>query len=134
MSKFKLIDLTKTVAEPSIELEITSVRELRLSLSELRNRDPAFVDLVAPNGDALTIGVSQELGFVQYVNSSLDPPYLVAIDNRRMIEDGIMVFDAGGTPTEIALNECISMDLAIEIAEHFFLTGQLAPYVYWKEI
>jgi hypothetical protein len=127
---FKLKDYPQGQDEK--EMMIPTEEELRRVLGALQVSEPRFVDLIAPSGGCLTIGIGRPLACVIYTQAFGRPPYLTALGNMDD-QEGFVEFDAGGTPTEIPANQCIPYDEMVNVAVYFFNNESLPQNVRWDE-
>ena len=127
---FKLNDYSQ---EQKKEVIIQTKEELRRVLASLQGSEPQFVDLIAPSGDCLTIGIGGPLAYVMYTQASGRPPYLIVIRDMDDQEDFIE-FDAGGTPTPIPAYQCLPYDEMVNVAIYFFNNESLPQNVRWEEV
>jgi len=127
---FKLNDYSQ---EQKMKKIIQTEEELRNVLGALQGSEPQFVDLIAPSGDWLTIGIGGSLACVMHTQASGRPPYLIAIRDMEDQED-FVEFDAGGTPTPIPAYQCLPYDEMVNIAIYFFNNGNIPQNVEWEEV
>jgi hypothetical protein len=62
----------------SIELKICNAEDLQMWLARYSKGESQVISLRSPSGESMTIGVGGPLAFVEFVQASKDPPYLVA--------------------------------------------------------
>jgi hypothetical protein len=117
------------------------------AIPEAASSPNAIATLVAPNGDALSIGIAspldgdnpdldRPLACVEFNRASQDPPYLVPVgDPTLTAEDGnVAVFRFEGQWTEVLRRNCVPVDVMLQIAKHFFLTGSLPHWIDWEQV
>ncbi len=115
------------------EKTIYSVKDLLLELNRVQFAyDTRVIYLKTQKGE-LTIGIGQHLGFIQYKDSSGEPPYLAAIDITTKGFD-YCDFDAGGTPTSIPSIYCLPIARVKDIATYFFVNEKFPKKVQWRRI
>lgn len=131
MLVFKLKDYAQ--GQDAEEVMIPTEEELRRILGALQASKPRFVDLIAPSGDCLTIGIGRPLACVMHTQASGRPPYLIAIGNTEA-QEGFVEFDAGGTPTQFPAYQCIPYDEMVNVAVYFFNNESLPQNVRWDEV
>lgn len=110
--------------------DVTSVKAL---LKKNTVREPFTCQLIYQDETELLIGLGPKLCFVQHSSTSGDPPYLVAyLDSLRM-RTGEEEFLIDDTPTEIRRNQCIPLDVLLDVAAHFVETGGRSSAVLWED-
>ena len=111
-----------------------NIVSLRENLESLKDQEPQIVLLEIQDFGILTMGISRECGFVEYMDSTYDPPYLLAIDNEpKEFSEEYLEFDSGGTATPVRFNNCFSVEMVIRIAVDVSKNRKLPEYVSWKE-
>jgi len=128
---FKLKDYPQ--GQDAAEVMIPTEQELRRAFGALRVSKPRFVDLIAPSGDCLTIGIGRPLACVMYTRASGRPPYLIALGDMDG-QEGFVEFDVEGTPTQFPTYQCISYDEMVNVAVYFFYNESLSQNVRWDEV
>ena len=98
----------------------------------LRGRAPFVLELAGDNGYKLTIGLSEDLGFVQHGATDGSPPYLLAVADVPE-DDGAVEFLAGNTPTPIPHRYCLPMAVVHGIAREFLFSGNRRQTTAWEE-
>jgi hypothetical protein len=130
MPEIKIIDSDITTKEKDLK----SVKDLLLELDRVQSaHDTRVIYLKTQKKGELTLGIGQYLGFVQYMASNGDPPYLVAID-RTIKDHDFYDFDMAGTPTSIPSIYCLPFTNVKDIAVYFFVHGHLPKEVEWEKI
>jgi hypothetical protein len=129
MSKFRLIDSYSGSYVISISGEKELVDKLR-AISKNGNR---VVLLHSSDYGTLTLGIGIPLGFIEYMNATATPPYLIAVNNTTS-NNGSIEFDSGGTPTQVSTRHCINFEKVVEIAAFFLKNGKLSATVYWENV
>lgn len=137
MGAFKLV---RYVPNPQggeynpIETFVGTADALVRELTALTAGNPIFVDLLAPNEDVLVLGVGgpvATVGFstleMQREGSQIGVTGTVGDKFSEGVE-----FDAGGTPSLIDQDLLVRADEMIDIAKHFFETGELHPEFTWE--
>jgi hypothetical protein len=130
--------------------QVDSPEELERLVQELPETGSTpnrIVELESPQGERLSIGVAgpkdgdnpgllQPFICLQLTNANLDRPYLIPIsDSSLNLENGgVIVFRYEGTWTEILKRNCVPMDVAIRIAQHYYRTGILPQWIGWEEV
>jgi Immunity protein Imm1 len=141
---WELLDFDQRMATASTWEGIESAL---LAIPERASSPNAIATLVAPNGDTLSIGIAspldgdnpgldRPLACVEFNQASQDPPYLVVIgDPSLTAEDGgVVVFRFEGQWTEVLRRNCVTVDVMLQIAKHFFLTGTLPDWIDWEQV
>jgi len=113
MIEFKIIDSYLD----QIEIIISQEKDLRNYLLEFSNQlGGRVVIFKSPNSGELTIGVGGPFGFVEFSHAVGAPPYLIATDLLGKKTNVFYEFDSGGTPTPIPGENCIPINLVMELA------------------
>jgi hypothetical protein len=108
-------------------------------LASVRDRESFACELEGDNGYKLTIGIGNDVGFVQHSSIDGDSPYLVALAPGFHIgeldeEQKYVEFLCGDTPSPIAKRYILPFDIVMQIAACFVETGERSPSVFWEEI
>jgi len=132
MRKWTLFDGRTVLAK------IETLDELKKALSaapETASYPNACIVLKAPSGDLLSLGIVGDIGYVEYINASLNPPYLVAVeDTSPPVDSPPIVLMNAGEYTEIPRRHFIPLDKMLRVVEHFFCTQSRPDWVRWKEV
>jgi len=116
--------------------EIHSVNDLENVLRNIHKYvdvDNPILELASPNGDGLIIGIFHNIGFLDYIDSSKNPPYYASVGNRALtFKDGFEIFNCGEA-TEIPRRNCIDLNTLIEVVKEFYHTGKLSESIEWEE-
>ena len=130
MQSWKLFYLKNEISE------IHSVSDLENILRNIHKYvdvDNPILGLKNPNGDALTIGISHNVGFLDYMDSSRNVPYYSSVGNPSLtLEDGCEIFDCGEA-TDIPRRNCIDFNTLIDVVKEFYHTGKLSESIEWEE-
>jgi hypothetical protein len=111
-----------------------SIVSLQENLESLKNQEPQIVLLEIQDFGVFTLGISLEWGFVEFMDTNGDPPYLLATEKEpKEFNEDYLEFDSGGTPTPILLNNCIPVEMLIRIAVDVSKSRELPKYIEWKE-
>ncbi len=117
------------------EFKIINEQELEDFLKSQLKFGNHVVLLESPSSGNLTVGVGTPYGFVEFMDKSGEPPYLIASKNIPNNDNDFYVeFDSGGTSTPIPANKCLPFDNVIEIAKYFMVNNELPNYVNWIEV
>jgi hypothetical protein len=103
----------------------------RLSAEAARGR-PFMVELIASNGDLLSMGLGRPRSVLSYTPASLDPPYLASHGGQA--GDELLVFDYAGEPTEFPVGQAVPMSTAREAFRRFLVTGTLPDTIEWEDV
>lgn len=109
-------------------------KELFRLLDSAQDREPFGCELVGENDFKLTLGIGQDIGFVQHSPSDGSTPYLMAVAREKCREQDHAEFLVGNTPTPVPRRYCIPFEAMKEIAAYFIETGERSPAVSWEEI
>ncbi len=106
-----------------------------------------IVELETPEGGVLSLGLAgcgdsdnpgltQKLGYAQFVHATFDPPYLVPVGDSSLTyeKDGVVVFRFQGTWTEISRRNCVSLEILIQMVQDFYQSGILPEWIAWEEV
>lgn len=90
-------------------------------------------ELCRDDGYKLGIGLDGAIGCVQFMRVDHEPPYLMALAAPLLMQSSHS-FPMNGHVTEVASKHCVSADTVVQIACHFFETGERSPLVTWEEV
>jgi hypothetical protein len=107
--------------------------ELFALLASVRDRQPFGCELIGQNDFKLTLGVGQNVGFVQHSAVNGDAPYLLAVAPGKCCEQAYVEFLIGNTPTTVPQQFCLPFQTVKEIAAYFLETGERSPLVAWED-
>ena len=121
--------------DKSNEEDITSSEQLKNKLfsynSQFKER-PTLVQLVAPDGSVLSIGVGAEKSLLNYIPST-GWPACTSISDLCENEDGIIQFYIWDEITELQTRHCITFEEAVSVALHFYETEELSDLIEWED-
>ncbi len=137
MAAFKLIRYVRPPAGGmyvSEETQIVDAQHLERELSNLAAGSPTFVELIAPNGDLLNIGIGGSRGSVTFATQLMveEGRTLDVVGTGEEDEDEYVYFDVGGTATPVAVGSLIDVSDVIQIAKHFLATGDIPRTYEWE--
>jgi hypothetical protein len=117
---------------------IGSVEELdelldRLTI-EAEQREPFIVELTAENGATLSAGLGRAESVVDYVPSSLDPPYFQSVGTKDSNSDETIMFRYQGDWSEFPRRSAVAVNEARNALRQFLRTGTLPSNLDWKEV
>jgi hypothetical protein len=138
VSAFKLVSY---VLDPNgrewlpIETFIGAADKLERELTSLIKGQPIVVELFAPNGDLLNLGIGGQVGYAAFATQDMAregrPPMrpvgTVGEDVPEWVE-----FEMGDTPTPIGRRYLVRASELISIVTYFFETGELHPEFTWE--
>ncbi len=101
---------------------------------EERTKSPHFCELIGANGYKLLLGVSASLGCAQYSAADGSPPYLMAIGDKDIIEEGYVEFAIADTDTPVPRRFCLPIGTIEQVARDFVANGTRSSTVDWEEI
>jgi hypothetical protein len=113
-------------------VSVSDERGLDALLAKLNYRAPFLFELNIDGGSKLLVGISPELGCVQYSAADGSPPYLMAVGDEA--ESGVVEFLAGNTPTPIPRRFCFSKSVLKQVIADFLRTGERSSAIAWEEI
>lgn len=125
--------------ERGAEKIVESIDELDKILDHLtieaEQGKPFIVELVADSGNVMGIGLGQSQTVLNFMQSSLQPPYFTSL-NREFSgsNDDMIVFDYFGTWTEFPIRNAIPIQEAREALRRFFAASTLPNNVEWEEV
>lgn len=115
---------------------ITSIEKLNSLLAEIHEKElsgsSVIVEVVHPVSGSLSIGLGKEKTVLNYVSISGNPPYFISVGDSNL--EGTEVFYYYGDWSEYLCRNLVSLQLGLEVVEHFFLTGELSEKVIWEEV
>lgn len=114
--------------------QIAGSHGLESLLDSLKSRSPFFFELIGQGENKLLVGISGELGCVQYSEKTGEPPYFMATKADASQDDQYLEFLIGDTPTPVLVRYCLPFDTVKQVALHFQKTGNRSPTVMWEEI
>lgn len=120
------------LASPLNGRALTSSDAIRL-LRSLRTRDPFFCSFEMSAG-TLLVGVSQDMGCVQFTSKAGGPPYLMAMNDSIESGDEHVEFLSGGTPSPVPRRYSLPWPLLERIVTAFLDQGAIPSDVAWEEI
>jgi len=103
-------------------------------LESKRNETPFVAELRGDNGFMLVFGIGVGIGCVEHRRTDGDPPYLMAVSQRRPIESEDIEFMCAGTPTPIPAGNIVSFDELKQIVLYFLQTGGRSDVVSWEPV
>jgi hypothetical protein len=109
-----------------------AVRDLLHELDRKFAGRPALVDIVAPTGAVMTVGLGAEASVLSFAESPERQPYYASHGNGG--GDGTIWFDYYGSPTEFPIEQAVPMSDAMRAAEEFCKTGSLPSTVKWESV
>ena len=128
-NEFRVVDLSDDPEKS--EYIPRNESELRSILQSAQKQGSAYIDLISTDGNTLTIAMGRRLGVASYMESSGKPPYLCAVGPSWKEEKGSVEFDICGEPTPMPRSMCLPASRIMEVAVHFFATGELSKEVTW---
>lgn len=108
-------------------------KEVVQLLRSLQGREPFMCSLEADAG-TLLVGVSENIGCVQFTSPDGQPPYMMATVNDHEDGNQSMDFLSGGTPSPIPERYCLPWPLVERIVAHFLDQGAVPSDFRWEEI
>jgi hypothetical protein len=115
---------------------ITSCDSLRQLLDELDRKfvhHPELVDIVAPSGAILTLGLGAKVSVLSFSDDPERPPYYAShgVDGAG---EGTIWFDYGGSGSEFPIEQAVSVSDAMRAAEEFCKTGSRPTTIEWESV
>ncbi|MBA4078006.1 MAG: hypothetical protein C0508_23460 [Cyanobacteria bacterium PR.023] len=105
--------------------------ELAMFLEE-KHKHSMMCKLIANNGFELQIGIDGDIGCAQFISTTGNPPYFIAITPTRVVEESHDFFMTGSA-TEIQGKHCLPFEVLKTIVLDFFNTGEKSTFVKWEE-
>jgi Immunity protein Imm1 len=125
----------RTVGWEQNEVVVHSVDELDEILDRLTAEANAALPLVAvlgrEDGSTLSIGLGCPYSVLDFVDGSLDPPYIISRGDSERQEP--VKFLYSGEMTEFPPWSAIPVEAAREAMRYFFEKGELSPNIDWSE-
>jgi hypothetical protein len=115
--------------------KVTSCDAVTSLLQELHRKfaeHPELVDIVAPSGAVLTVGLGAKAAVLSYAESPDRPPYYASRGNGA--GDGTIWFEYHGSPSEFPMRRAVSVINAVRGAEEFCKTGSRPISVEWESV
>jgi hypothetical protein len=115
--------------------KVTSCDAVRSLLRELHRKfagHPELVDIVAPSGAVLTVGLGANAAVPSYAESPERPPYYATHGNGA--GDGTIWFDYRGSPSEFPIEQVVTVRDAMRAAEEFCKTVSRPTTVEWESV
>jgi hypothetical protein len=129
MNKYILIDSNGK------RTEINDIKHLKVLLFKLIDLPPSINILKSPDTSFITLGISKEIGYVDFFSPLFgEYPRVATVRNVFSSSDRILCFDSGDTPTPIPLNKCIPINILIRIACDYYTNAEIPDYVSWNLI
>lgn len=100
--------------------------------SFLAQRSGRMVNITAPNGTTLTVGICAS-GAVLAYQASMDPPYYLS-KGPSDDSDRYVTLDFGGEPTDYPLSSVVPDAAAVSAAHAFIATGAKPGTIDWQEV
>lgn len=116
--------------------EITSCDAVTQLVDELDRKfaeHPELVDIVAPSGAILTVGLGAEASVLSFAEHPERPPYYASHGSNGAGEETIW-FDYGGSPSEFPLKQAVPVRDAKRAVEEFCRTGTRPRAVNWESV
>jgi hypothetical protein len=115
---------------------VSNPEEILSELEILGSVDEQTVNLVSESGDRLSISVSGPEAFVMFTAASDDQPPLSPMSAGRTssdFADDVVEFIAGGTPTPVPVDRCVSVSIMLKIVRHYLEHGALPDWIDWQD-
>ncbi len=124
MNKFKL-SIDKSQRLMSEDIENISKDVFDEKLSQILNADEGSAILQKNNDSYLMFGVQDDQAFVFYDPGSEGGNYLWLEGDDQNGAEEFLLFNIGGTESEISKNRCISKQKMKQAIEYYYLNGDL---------
>lgn len=138
MSSFKFV---RYLLDPNgrewlpVETFVGTTEQLDRELEDLITGRPIVVDVYAPNGEVLNLGIGGPVGYVAFATQDLIREGRAPISHVGTIGEDVpewVEFEMGGTPTPISRSGLVRADELISIVKHFFQSRELHPGFTWE--
>jgi hypothetical protein len=116
------------------EADVSTLTELDALVDRLEESavgEPFLVELVAPDGASLSVGLGRPTTVVNYTSGSLDPPYFQSLGDQG---DDELVFWYRGEWSEFPPESAVPRDVGREALRRFFTEGHRPENVVWREV
>ena len=115
------------------ELESVGELEQRLAvLTEEAMARPFMAELIAINGNSLSMGLGREETVLSWVAASNDPPYYASKGNPKA--EGTIAFYYSGDWSEFPRWSAVPVPAGLATMREFFQTGKRPSTVEWEEV
>ena len=119
--------------------DVDSVEQLDTLLSSLCRlcKFPnGIANLVSPKGHTLSLGISGRLGCLNYIDADENAPSLTVLGDPSLTYEngGVVNFMYEDQVTEILRRNCVSVDVMLRAARHFYQTEGLPDWLTWEEV
>jgi Immunity protein Imm1 len=153
-AKWLLVDSGR--GEIGTPTNVVELEETLKNLSAIASAPNAIAVLASPNGDTLSVGISNQVGppfpeqgeedqppgvireplaCANYTQEDDTALYLYVVGDKELSRDeGVAVFRYCGEWTEIPRRNCVPVPVMIEIAKAFFTTGELPEWIDWEDV
>jgi hypothetical protein len=114
---------------------VESIDELdhRLAvLTEEAKKRPFMAELIATNGNSLSMGLGREETVLSWVPANNDPPYYASKGNPNA--EGTIVFYYSGDWSEFPRWSAVPVPAGWATMREFFQTGERPSTVEWQEV
>jgi len=114
---------------------VDSIDDLDRRLAELAKEAksrPFIAELIATNGNCVSMGLGREESVLSWVQASKDPPYYASKGNPKA--EGTIVFFYGGDWSDFPRWSTVSATDALAAMREFFETGERPTTVEWEEV
>jgi len=115
---------------------LTSEQDLLESLSTIPktlNVSNPIIELENPDGDVLIIGLDKQLIFLNYSDSTMEPPYYTTVNPAINNKDEIEMFEVNNQETEIPLRNCLPREKGEQAILYFYKTSKMSDHIRWEE-
>lgn len=116
------------------EAQLSNWLELSTLLNVTTDEPPHLVELVSEHGARLLMGIGVNFGFAQYTNTDGSVPYWITKSEGSNKLEGVEIYMAGDTGTEIPRQYCIPMSSVLGAAYYFFNYGSRDPSIEWEAL
>lgn len=135
MQNWQLLDFLQPLGEGQEESPRTVVQseeQLRAELSRLRQRRPAMVALVNPQGERLDFGIGGPWSGIQWTTPPYSDNFKTAVASTAPVTSSIE-FACEGSVSGFRPEHVLSVEVVMEAVIYFFKHHQLPDWLTWLE-
>jgi hypothetical protein len=137
MSPYKLV---RYVLDPNgrewipVETVIKDAAHLEQELRAVMAGPPTVVDFLAPNGDAMNLGLGGPVAYVAFASAEMLREGRT-VSAAGTVDESVpewVEFEMGGTPTPINRDGLVYAEQLLAITKHYLERGDLHPDFDWE--
>jgi hypothetical protein len=118
----------------NLELEAHDLEELREHWQQVLSQTYSEVWLYRDTGEALAILINGDRGWLMFLRYDGDPGFHSINPDDDSPEDVVMdFFLSNGQCDEYPIRWTYPTETVLQAAEHFFVSGERAPFIHWVD-